>query len=60
MHHGEISNTMCLLKCPVFPENFHQCMNWPNMIKLEWIFIQSKKITVVDKNNVRNYHGIIN
>ena len=59
MHHGEINNSMCLLQTLVCLENFNIWMNSPNIIKSEWMFVQSKQKTVGDKKMVGKYYGII-
>ena len=53
MHHGEIANTVCLLKSIVCLENFNWWINSPSKIKLEWMFVHSKYTTVGDKIIVR-------
>ena len=53
MHHGEIANTVWLLKSLVCLGYFNRSKKLPNIIKLEWMIVHSKQTTVGDKINVR-------
>ena len=55
---GDISNTVCLLKSLVWLEKFNPWMKSPKKNVSEWMLVQSKQTTVVDKINVSKYDEI--